>query len=128
MFLNDGDVVAAKYRLRKNPKYREHLKKKAEAARGGGATRVSHHYKVEYLTNRQKRLVAYYKVFKHIYTKGRYGVVLPLPMCLCRCFRKWWPDDENNKQMRDESDDADNGGIKIAAAGNEESDDESGES
>ena len=38
----------------------------------------------------------------YIYAKGRYKVVLPLPMCLCHRIRKWWPDDVDDKRLRGE--------------------------
>ena len=57
-------------------------------------------YQVQFLTNRQKRLVAYYKIFRHIYTKGKYKVVLALPPCVCQMIRKWWPDDGDDRRLR----------------------------
>jgi hypothetical protein len=59
-------------------------------------------YQVQFLTNRQKRLVAYYKIFRHIYTKGKYKVVLALPPCVCQMIRKWWPDDGDDRRLRGE--------------------------
>ena len=66
IFLADADIDAAKHRLTRVLLYRDHLVAAAEEAG------TSSPYKV---TNRQKRLVAHYKVFKYIYIKYRYRVV-----------------------------------------------------
>ena len=110
MFLEDADVVAAKHRLSRVVVYRDYLKQKAQDAGESSS------FKVAFLTNRQKRLTAYYKVFKYIYTKGRYKVVLPLPTCVCLRIRKWWPDDDDDHKMRGEEgvDDAADSNVVVA--------------
>ena len=73
-FLDDSDVRAAKDRLSKSAVYQEHLTGKA----AGGDL-----YEVAHLTNRQKRVVAYLKVYRHMYGVGQYRVRKDLPACVC---------------------------------------------
>ncbi len=96
-FLVDADVQTAKHRLTKDPEYKKHLYGKRLAFDSRARASL---YQVMFLTNRQKRLVAYYKIFRHIYTKGKYRKVLALPSCVCQMVRKWWPDDGDDQRLR----------------------------
>ena len=85
-------------------------------------------YQVEFLTNRQKRLVSYYKVFRHIYTKGKYREVLPLPSCVCLLIRSWWPDDDDDRRLRgDVGNVADSNVIEEEEEGEGDDEEEGGE-
>jgi hypothetical protein len=90
-FLDDSDVKTAKDRLSKSAVYQEHLQKQAA---GGNL------YEVAYLTNRQKRVVAYLKVYRHMYGVGQYRVRKDLPACVCLGIRVWWPDDQDDVGFR----------------------------
>jgi hypothetical protein len=90
-FLDDSDVRAAKDRLSKSAVYQEHLTGKA----AGGDL-----YEVAHLTNRQKRVVAYLKVYRHMYGVGQYRVRKDLPACVCLGIRVWWPDDQDDVGFR----------------------------
>jgi hypothetical protein len=96
-FLGDEDVKTARYRLNKVEAYKKHLVQQRNAEDTTGKASL---YQVVFLTNRQKRVVAYYKIFRHIYTKGKYREVLPLPSCVCFVIRKWWPDDDDDRRLR----------------------------
>ena len=45
------------------------------------------------LTNRQKRLVLYLKLFRFLYGIGRSGVRIPLPRCLVARIRRLYHDE-----------------------------------
>ena len=55
------------------------------------------------LTNRQKRLVLYLKLFRFLYGFGRSGVRIPLPRCLVARIRRMYPDAGANYDGDEES-------------------------
>ena len=101
--MSDADVKTGRFRLVKVDEYKKHLVSQRNAEDATGKLDL---YQVRFLTNRQKRVVAYYKVFRHIYTKGKYREVLPLPSCVCFLIRKWWPDDDDDRRLRGDVGDA----------------------
>ena len=100
-FLVDGDVHLARYRLKKIDEYLEHLEQKKEDNDDDDDGKL---YRVKYCTNRQKRLVAYLKTYRHIYGKGKYGVRKDLPACVCLAVGAWWPDDADDRRIQGEAD------------------------
>ena len=124
-FLCDADVKTAKYRLDRVKAYKQHLVQQRNADDPTGKVNI---YQVEFLTNRQKRLVSYYKVFRHIYTKGKYREVLPLPSCVCLLIRSWWPDDDDDRRLRgDVGNVADSNVIEEEEEGEGDDEEEGGE-
>ena len=80
-FLEDKDVFSAKTRLSLIDEYDDHLDQQAGDHSQGK-------YILRNCTGRQKRLVAYYKVYRHIFGKGERGVRKILPACCCLCVRQ----------------------------------------
>ena len=120
-FLDDADVKTGRFRLIKVDEYKKHLVSQRNAEDDTGKMNL---YQVRFLTNRQKRLVAYYKIFRHIYTKGKYREVLPLPSCVCFLIRKWWPDDDDDRRLRGDVGDAAGGAADSDVEEEEGNDDE----
>ena len=97
-FLVDGDVELAKKRLSLIDVYLNHLNEKARA-HGGKKFVVCN------CTGRQKRLVAYYKIYRHIFGKGEYGKRRSLPACTCILLRQWFPDDDADVEYQGQLED-----------------------
>ena len=92
IFLQDADVKEAKGRLSLISEFLDHLKKKAKDHDDGVFAVLS-------CTGRQKRLVAYLKIFRHIYGKGVHGERKELPACTLIRVRAWFPDDEDDANI-----------------------------
>ena len=97
-FLTDNDVKKAKHRLSSIDLYHEHLVLEREDG-GHGSTKDDSLYDTRFLTNRQKRLVSYLKIYRHIWGKGVRGVRKELPACTCKVIRRWWPDDADDDDI-----------------------------
>ena len=97
-FLSDGDVELAKKRLSLISVYIKHLKDNASTHDEGT-------FAVRNCTGRQKRLVAYYKIYRHIFSKGVHGVRRTLPACACILVRQWFPDDADDRKYQQQIED-----------------------
>ena len=89
LFLLNADVERSSKRLSIIDVYLTHLTDNSSAHSDGT-------FVVRNCTGRQKRLVAYHKIFRHIFGKGEYGVRRKLPACACNVVQSWYPDDADD--------------------------------